>query len=121
MKNPSKNEVEYRHRFLTDFWLIFGPFLEPKSVQNRFRSGLGRALHEDSDLKLKKERSGLNGSPQTGRFWGLCGEGNREGTVSFTRLATCPRTGVGGFLQEADRATVNGSRQPHVGVRRKQV
>ena len=57
MKNRSKNEVEYGHRFLIDFWLIFGPFLEPKSLQNRFRSGFGRALNEDSVSKLKKERS----------------------------------------------------------------
>ena len=73
-----------------------GPFLEPKSLQNRFRSGFGRALDEDSISKLKKGRAASSASPQTGGFLSLCGEGNREGTVSFTRLTTCPRTGVGG-------------------------
>ena len=57
IKNEAKNEVTYRHRFLIDFWSIFGPFLEPKSVQNRFQSGFGRALNEGSISKLKKERS----------------------------------------------------------------
>ena len=35
---------------------MFGPFLEPKSVQNGIQSGFGRALIEDSDSKPKKER-----------------------------------------------------------------
>ena len=56
IKNQSKNEVEYRHRFLIDFWSIFGPFLEPKSLQNRFRSGFGRALNGDSVSKLKQTK-----------------------------------------------------------------
>ena len=95
IKNQSKNEVEYRHRFLIDFLWIFGPILEPKSFQNRFRSGFGRALEEDSVSKLKKERAKCIRWTETGRFLGFRWEGNREGTGSFTRLATCPRTGVG--------------------------
>ena len=75
MKNQSKNEVEYRHRFLIDFWSIFGPFLEPKSLQNRFRSGFGRALDEDSVSKLKKERAKSIGGAAVGSkldgFWVL--------------------------------------------------
>ena len=43
---------------MIDFWSIFEPFSEPKSLQNRFQSGFGRALNEDSVSKLKKERSG---------------------------------------------------------------
>ena len=31
--------------------------MEPKSLQNRFRSGFGRALDEDSVSKLQKERA----------------------------------------------------------------
>ena len=82
MENRSKNEVEYRHRFSIDFWLIFGPFLEAKSVQNRFRSGLGRPLNEDSISKLKKERSRSSAGAQTGGFGGLWGEGNRRGQIA---------------------------------------
>ena len=64
IKNEAKNEVTYRHRFLIDFWSIFGPFLEPKSLQNRFRSGFGRALDKDSVSKLKQERAGSIGPPK---------------------------------------------------------
>ena len=56
MQNRHKNKVEYRHQLFIDFWLICGPFLEPKSVQNRFQSGFGRALIEDSDSKPKKDK-----------------------------------------------------------------
>ena len=56
MKNRHKNKVEYRHQFFIDFCLIFGLFLEAKSIQNQFQSGFGRALIEDSDSKPKKER-----------------------------------------------------------------
>ena len=65
MKNRSKNEVEYRHRFLIDFWSIVGQFLEPKSLQNRLQSCFGRALNEDSVSKLKKERAESIGRAQT--------------------------------------------------------
>ena len=84
-KKHSKNEVTYRHRFLIDFWSIFGPFLEPKSLQNRFRSGFGRALNEDSVSKLKKERSGSIGTVQTGRNFGS-GKGEQG------RGFNCPHT-----------------------------
>ena len=33
------------------------PFLEPKSLENQFQSGLARALEEDISSKLKKYRS----------------------------------------------------------------
>ena len=82
MKNRSKSEVEYRHRFLIFFWSIFESFLEPKSLQDRFRSGFGRALNEDSVSKLKKERAGLSsGAAPEIKLEGISalGRGNKEG------------------------------------------
>ena len=39
-RERSKKEVEYRHRFLIDFGLIFGPFFVSKSsVPKRFWKG----------------------------------------------------------------------------------
>ena len=40
-------------RFLIDFWSILKPFLEPKSLENRFQSGFRTALGEDSVSKLQ--------------------------------------------------------------------
>ena len=57
----------------------------PKSVQNRFRGGFGRALDEDSVSKLKKERAGLVASAQTGRN---LGSGKGEQGRGFN----CPHT-----------------------------
>ena len=88
MKNRLKNQVEYRPPSRIDFWTIFLQFLEQKSIQNRSRSGFGRALDEDSDSKLKKERARFIGGAQTGEFWGLWGEGNREGANVTTRRNT---------------------------------
>ena len=36
-----------------DFGLMFGQFLEPKSLQNLFQSGSGRDMNENSVSKLK--------------------------------------------------------------------
>ena len=84
-KDQKNNEVEYRHRFLIDFWWIFGQFSERKSVQNRFRSGFGRALDEDSFSKLKKERAASIGPPKLEGF-GAPRRGNKEG------VSNCPHT-----------------------------
>ena len=52
LQNRAENDVACRHRFWIDVSSFFGPFLEPKSVQNRFRSGLGRPLKRDSVANL---------------------------------------------------------------------
>ena len=68
MKNRHKNKVEYRHRFFIVFRLIFGPILEPKSCQNSFQRGFGRAFDEDHVLKLKKTPAESIAGAQTGGF-----------------------------------------------------
>ena len=77
--------------------------MEPKSLQNRFRSGFGRALNEDSVSKLKKERAkSVGGAAPEIKLEGISalGRGNKEGgSIVLTRLTTCPRTGVGGYLE----------------------
>jgi len=74
--------------------------LEPKSLQNQFRSGFRRALNEDSVSKLKKERAeSVGGAAREHKLdgFGPLGRGNKEGgSIVLTRLTTCPRTGVGG-------------------------
>ena len=77
---------------MNDFWSIFGPFLEPKLLQNRFRSGFGRALNEDSVSKLKKDRprssAGAAGHHKLDGIWAL-GRGNMEwGSIVLTHLTT---------------------------------
>ena len=63
MKQKTKSHTDI------DFWLIFRPFLEPKSLQNRFQSGFGRALNEDSVSKLKKERARFStGAPGSSKM-----------------------------------------------------
>ena len=56
-----ENGLETKSNTDIDFDLCFyrfvDHFLEPQSVQNRFQSGLERALNEDSDSKLGKHRS----------------------------------------------------------------
>ena len=85
--------------------------MEPKSLQNRFRSGFGRALNEDSVSKLKKERAESIGGVAEGYkldgIWAL-GRGNKEGgSIVLTRLTTCPRTGVGGSTYRVRKKVAN--------------
>ena len=69
MKNQSKNEVEYRHRFLIDFWLIFRQFLDPKSLQNRSRNAIKTdQAKKDSDLRGSEGWKELSRGPQDG-WW----------------------------------------------------
>ena len=65
--------------------------MEPKSVQNRFQSGFGRALIEASDSKPKKKRAkSVGGAPSRLKVevFEALGEGNREGANGFTRLTS---------------------------------
>ena len=100
MKKLLKNEIEYHHWFGFDFGLIFGPFLEPKSVQNGFQSGFGRALIEDRDSKLKTEAVESSGSDQKTCFRAPWGEGTGRGETSWHHTPANPvtSTGVGGSL-----------------------
>ena len=59
--------------------------MESKSLQNRFRSGFGRALNEDSVSKLKEERSASVRGDQTGRILG-------SGKGEPGRGLNCPHT-----------------------------
>ena len=98
MKKLLKNEVEYRHWLWFDFGLIFRPFLEPKSLQNRFRSGFRRALNEDSVSKLQKERAGLSSGVQTGRNLGS-GKGEQGRGFNYPHTPdNLSRDRVGGFI-----------------------
>ena len=101
MKNWSKTEVEYRHRSLIDFWSIFGPFLEPKSLQNGFQSGFGKTLSEDVVLNLQKDGSGEGGvelgppPPKIDMSRVLVGEPSGGGLASHAWEPS--RRRVGGF------------------------
>ena len=88
--------------------------MEPKSFQNRFRSGFGRALDEDSVSKLKKERarsSGTAAAHPNRREFGPLGRGNKEGgSIVLTRLTTLSQGGSGGVSICGGRAS---NRCPH--------
>ena len=78
-------------------WPIFGPFLEPKSLQNRFRSGFRRALNEDSVSKLQKERAELSSGVQTGRNLGS-GKGEQGRGFNYPHTPdNLSRDRVGGY------------------------
>ena len=73
-----------------------GRFLDLKSVQNRFQSGSGTMLNDDTVSKLKKKRAASVGRALTRlkvEVLAALGEGNREGADGFTRLTSLANKG----------------------------
>ena len=70
-KNWSKNEVEYKLRFLIDFRSIFATFLEPKSFQKRSHSNVEEFQIEWYFYNKKWRRNPKIWRPRTvGRHYG---------------------------------------------------
>ena len=68
--------------FWVDSGTIFAPEIGSKSIPKRCRKG----FEWGQRFGAQKREVEVRCPPQTGGFWGFCGEGNREGAYS------CPHT-----------------------------